>query len=106
MTDSGWIWLLMLVMVEPCRGRNLEIWTSTHKVAIGCRVSVKGCGLSAVLSRRQIDIAMSESQLVAVLSALGHAVRLSLWRMLLPYGSDGLSAGTIAERMAIIPSSL
>jgi DNA-binding transcriptional ArsR family regulator len=49
---------------------------------------------------------MIESQLIAVLAALGHAVRLSLWRMLLPYGSDGLSAGTIAERMAIIHSSL
>jgi DNA-binding transcriptional ArsR family regulator len=49
---------------------------------------------------------MSETQLVAILAALGHAVRLSLWRMLLPYGSDGLSAGTIAKRMAIIPSSL
>ena len=49
---------------------------------------------------------MSDNELVAVLAALGHTVRLSLWRMLLPYGANGLPAGTIAEQMAIIPSSL
>ena len=49
---------------------------------------------------------MSDNELVAVLAALGHTVRLSVWRMLLPYGANGLPAGTIAEQMAIIPSSL
>src|SRR4051794_4742498 len=95
----------MLAMVEPCRGRNLEIWTSTQG-SRSCGISVRGCGLPVVFLRHQIDSEMSESQLVAVLAALGHAVRLSLWRMLLPYGSDGLTAGTIAGRMAILPSSL
>ena len=49
---------------------------------------------------------MSDNELVAVLAALGHTVRLSVWRMLLPHGANGLPAGAIAEQMAIIPSSL
>jgi ArsR family transcriptional regulator len=106
MMEPDWIWLLMPIIVVPCRGRRLEIWTLTERIAAGCWTSIEGCSILVALSRRQIDSSMSEAQLIAVLAALGHAVRLSLWRMLLPYGSDGLSAGTIAERMAIIPSSL
>jgi ArsR family transcriptional regulator len=50
---------------------------------------------------------MGDSRAVAVLAALGHGMRLSLWRLLLiPYGSSGLSAGAIAARMDILPSSL
>src|SRR5690348_7136598 len=96
----------MPAMAVPCRGGHLEIWTSTQASATGCQASINSCSILVVLSRHQIDSTMSEAQLIAILAALGHAVRLSLWRMLLPYGSDGLSAGTIAERMAFIPSSL
>src|SRR5690349_8748737 len=53
-----------------------------------------------------MDGAMNDSELVVVLAALGHTVRLSLWRILLPHGAKGLPAGAIADRMAIIPSSL
>ena len=49
---------------------------------------------------------MSDTQLVAVLAALGHSLRFNLWRMLLPYGPHGLAAGDIAARMSILPSSL
>ena len=49
---------------------------------------------------------ISDSELVALFSALGHAVRLSLWRLLLPYGSNGLPAGNIANQMSLVPSSL
>ena len=49
---------------------------------------------------------MSDSQLVAILAALGHSFRLNLWRLLLPYGSDGLPAGIIATRMSTVPSTL
>jgi len=49
---------------------------------------------------------MGDSRAVAVLAALGHGMRLSLWRLLIPYGSSGLSAGAIAARMDILPSSL
>ena len=49
---------------------------------------------------------MSDSEVVAVLAALGHQVRLNLWRLLVPYGETGLAAGTLAARMAILPSSL
>ena len=41
-----------------------------------------------------------------VLSALAHDLRLELWRMLVPHGEEGLSAGLIAARLAIPPSSL
>jgi ArsR family transcriptional regulator, arsenate/arsenite/antimonite-responsive transcriptional repressor len=43
---------------------------------------------------------------VAALAALGHALRLDVWRLLLPYGSDGLSAGAISAQLAVAPSSL
>jgi ArsR family transcriptional regulator len=49
---------------------------------------------------------MGDSRAVAVLAALGHGMRLSLWRLLAQYGSNGLSAGAIAARMDILPSSL
>ena len=49
---------------------------------------------------------MSEPQAVVVLAALGHELRFSLWRLLAPYGSRGLPAGTIAARMSVLPSSL
>jgi ArsR family transcriptional regulator, arsenate/arsenite/antimonite-responsive transcriptional repressor len=41
-----------------------------------------------------------------VLIALAHDLRLELWRMLMPLGEKGLSAGMIATRLAIPPSSL
>jgi len=49
---------------------------------------------------------MSDPRAIAALAALGHGLRLSLWRLLAPYGPSGLSAGTIAARMNIVPSSL
>jgi ArsR family transcriptional regulator len=42
----------------------------------------------------------------AALAALGHNLRLEVWRMLAPCGPMGLPAGTIAGRLAIAPSSL
>lgn len=49
---------------------------------------------------------MSDSQIVAALAALGHTFRLNVWRMLLPYGQQGLPAGILASRLAVVPSSL
>jgi ArsR family transcriptional regulator, arsenate/arsenite/antimonite-responsive transcriptional repressor len=43
---------------------------------------------------------------VTVLATLGHKLRLELWGMLVPHGLSGLSAGSIAARLAIPPSSL
>ena len=42
----------------------------------------------------------------AALAALGHNLRLEVWRILVPHGSIGLPAGAIAERLAVAPSSL
>jgi DNA-binding transcriptional ArsR family regulator len=49
---------------------------------------------------------MTARQAVAVMAALGHSLRLELWRLLVPYGSTGLSAGLIATSLAVPPSSL
>jgi ArsR family transcriptional regulator, arsenate/arsenite/antimonite-responsive transcriptional repressor len=42
----------------------------------------------------------------AALAALGHNLRLQVWRTLVPYGSLGLSAGSIAAQVSVAPSSL
>lgn len=43
---------------------------------------------------------------VASLSALAHAGRLSTFRLLVQAGADGLPAGEIAKRLAILPNTL
>jgi DNA-binding transcriptional ArsR family regulator len=43
---------------------------------------------------------------VAALAALGHRLRLDVWRILLPCGPVGLPAGAISARLAVPPSSL
>jgi ArsR family transcriptional regulator, arsenate/arsenite/antimonite-responsive transcriptional repressor len=43
---------------------------------------------------------------VAALAALGHALRLEVWRILVPYGPLGLPAGAISAQLAVPPSSL
>lgn len=58
------------------------------------------------MASRAADLMLDDTQIVAVLTALGHQARLNLWRLLLPYGAAGMPAGTIAARMAIVPSSL
>lgn len=49
---------------------------------------------------------MDTTQTVAALAALAHEHRLSLYRMLVEQGPNGLSAGAIAERLGLAPSSL
>jgi ArsR family transcriptional regulator, arsenate/arsenite/antimonite-responsive transcriptional repressor len=90
-------------LVEPYRGRNLWKWVLAAGATIGIGATLQH---TVIALHDRINSAMSDNELVAVLAALGHSVRLSLWRMLLPYGSRGLPAGAIAEHMAIIPSSL
>ena len=49
---------------------------------------------------------MDDKHAVAALGALGHDTRLEVFRMLVEQGPDGLSAGVIAERVGVPPSSL
>jgi ArsR family transcriptional regulator len=43
---------------------------------------------------------------VEALSALAHEHRLSIFRILIKRGPEGLSAGRIADRVGLVPSSL
>ncbi len=49
---------------------------------------------------------MDNGRAVQALAALAHDTRLALFRMLVERGPEGLSAGVIAERLGIAPSSL
>jgi ArsR family transcriptional regulator len=49
---------------------------------------------------------MKAPDAVAALAALAHEYRLSLYRMLVEAGPEGLNAGTIASRLKLPPSSL
>ncbi len=49
---------------------------------------------------------MKNARAVEALAALAHDTRLALFRMLVERGPEGLSAGIIAERLGIPPSSL
>ncbi|HWB52441.1 MAG TPA: metalloregulator ArsR/SmtB family transcription factor [Stellaceae bacterium] len=49
---------------------------------------------------------MDETEALAALGALGQETRLRLYRLLVASGPAGLSAGNIAERLGVIPSSL
>jgi ArsR family transcriptional regulator, arsenate/arsenite/antimonite-responsive transcriptional repressor len=49
---------------------------------------------------------MEQNQAIAALGALAQAIRLTLFRLLVTAGPAGLSAGTIAERLGVAPSSL
>jgi ArsR family transcriptional regulator, arsenate/arsenite/antimonite-responsive transcriptional repressor len=49
---------------------------------------------------------MDTAQAVTALGALAHETRLALFRLLVERGPDGLSAGIIAERLGVPPSSL
>jgi len=50
--------------------------------------------------------AVDGKQVVAALGALAHDTRLAVFRLLVERGPDGLSAGTIAEKLGLPPSSL
>jgi len=49
---------------------------------------------------------MEQMQAIAALGALGQVTRLQLYRLLRDQGAAGMSAGNIAERLGLAPSSL
>jgi ArsR family transcriptional regulator, arsenate/arsenite/antimonite-responsive transcriptional repressor len=49
---------------------------------------------------------MDAKHVIAALGALAHETRLKLFRMLVERGPDGMSAGAIAQKLSIVPSSL
>ena len=44
--------------------------------------------------------------MVAALGALAHEHRLAVYRLLVERGPEGMSAGSIAQKMELVPSSL
>lgn len=49
---------------------------------------------------------MQAKEVVGALNALAHEHRLAVYRLLVEAGPDGMSAGTIADRLGIVPSSM
>jgi DNA-binding transcriptional ArsR family regulator len=49
---------------------------------------------------------MNDGQAIAAFSALGNEIRFATWRLLLTQGSEGLPAGTVAERVGLSPSNM
>ncbi len=49
---------------------------------------------------------MKAPLVIAALGALAHEHRLAIYRLLIERGPEGLSAGTIGERVGLLPSSL
>jgi ArsR family transcriptional regulator len=49
---------------------------------------------------------MDQKYAIAALGALAQETRLALFRLLVACGPEGLSAGVIAERLGVAPSSL
>ena len=49
---------------------------------------------------------MRATESITALSALAHEHRLAAFRLLVEAGPNGLSAGLVAERLGIVPSSL
>jgi ArsR family transcriptional regulator, arsenate/arsenite/antimonite-responsive transcriptional repressor len=49
---------------------------------------------------------MKTKQVIDALGALAHEYRLRAYRLLVEAGTDGLNAGTIAQRLGLAPSSL
>jgi ArsR family transcriptional regulator, arsenate/arsenite/antimonite-responsive transcriptional repressor len=49
---------------------------------------------------------MKSAKVIAALAALAHEHRLTIFRLLVEQGPDGLPAGVIADRVGLLPSSL
>jgi DNA-binding transcriptional ArsR family regulator len=49
---------------------------------------------------------MKTPAVIGALSALAHEHRLRIYRLLVEQGPDGLAAGTIGEKIGLLPSSL
>jgi len=49
---------------------------------------------------------MQPQQIIAAFAALAHEHRLRIYRLLVERGPEGLPAGTIAEEVGLVPSSL
>ena len=49
---------------------------------------------------------MNEIELVKIFGELGHKTRLSVYKLIMKYGSDGITIGEIGRQLSIAPSTL
>jgi DNA-binding transcriptional ArsR family regulator len=49
---------------------------------------------------------MKTTEVINALGALAHEYRLAIYRLLVERGPEGMSAGTIGEKVGLVPSSL
>ena len=49
---------------------------------------------------------MNETKLVKILAELGHITRLSIYKFIMKFGSQGVTIGEIGYQLSIAPSTL
>ena len=49
---------------------------------------------------------MNENNLVKILAELGHKTRLSIYQLIMKYGSSGIIIGEVGKQLSIAPSTL
>jgi DNA-binding transcriptional ArsR family regulator len=75
---------------------------------VGAEKQVDGEGalVYSIILEISKDLPVKANEAIDALGALAHETRLAAFRLLVQRGPDGLSAGVIADRLGVVPSSL
>jgi ArsR family transcriptional regulator len=97
------------VLVQRRSGRQISYAVNEEIIAtLGASLQLAAAGpvVGVYQNARVVANATQGDSIATALAALGHGLRLEVWRMLRPHGALGLSAGVIATRLAVSPVSL